>query len=87
MLVNKATNSFDLINNESSQLLLSAAFAHKKEDKLLKWELVNEQKNFVGMMVESRNIKIFNKERIVSDILAKYLLFKAYKLLETMKSF
>ena len=61
----------DLINNENSNLIWSNSFTHNKEDKLLKFELVNEHKNLVGVLIESRNVKIFNKDKILSDIIAK----------------
>lgn len=69
MLVNKKHGYIDLINNSNSQLLWSISF--NSGDKIISWDLLCENKNFVGVLVQSKEMRIFNKERVISEIKAR----------------
>jgi hypothetical protein len=65
----------DLINNKNSQLLWSINYNKSESDKFIKTELFNQNKRFLGILLMSKTLKIFNNERVITEIEAKYLNF------------
>jgi len=69
LVINEDNHYVDILNNSKNKIIWSVNYYNRKlpKSRYLNSKIVSQKNNFIGVILETKSIKIFNNEKILID--------------------
>jgi len=73
LIINEENSYIDVLNNQKNKIVWSVNYFNKKnpESKYLSSRVISTKTTLIGVVLETKAFKIFNKEKLLTDFISE----------------